>query len=338
MNINVGDALPASIQIFARALNVSEAQLFKLMETGKLFSADVLPKVSAEFKKAALEGGAYELALQGLRVTEGRMVNESQRAGNKIFKSGFAKGLADLYDTLAKTLKTSGPELTKLGKAFGMVFSGLARGIERVTPLLKMFIDKFEFIMGSVALLKIGRMALAWKSFGLAAASSMAVALAPITAVLAGLASIEDFLANFDSKKISLLEAAQGYQVVGGRRIGVKERDGQFFAGEDRGAASFSENLARGRFSTENDDTSKLLNKLNMGFSETFLSNRNNATTQPSQVFTKQGTSGAGTSNNIKVDINVKGVQDSNLVSNIKEAVDEAMGGMFNGAHVPQSN
>lgn len=194
----LGDALPGSVQIFSRALNVTEAELFKLMEQGKLLSAEVLPKVAKEFRSAAMEGGAYQRALNGLRVTEGQFITQVQKSGNIIFKSGFEKGLANLYKTLQRILKDSVPQLEKMGRIFKEVFDTISYGMELIAPVVRTVVDNFEYLFGAVMLGKL-------KTF----AAALNVAFLPFTAALFAL---EEIVSLMNDKVVGALEAKMGSQ------------------------------------------------------------------------------------------------------------------------------
>ena len=218
----MGDALPSAVQIFSRSLNVSEAELFKLMEQGKLLSSEVLPKVAEEFRKSALAGGAYGQALKGLRVTEGQLVTEGQRAGNTIFKSGFEEGLSQLYKTISELLKTSGPQLEKIGSIFGKVFKGIAYAIKLLEPVMKVAIDNFEVLFGALAIYKL-------QAFATAANMSLARAFLPITVALA---AAEELASLMSDKLVGNIEERMGMQINFGDKTTSKltERDGKLFA------------------------------------------------------------------------------------------------------------
>lgn len=205
---------------------------------GQLVSSEVLPKVAAELKKSALAGGAFEQALKGLRVTEGQLMTESQRAGNTIFKSGFEEGLSSLYKTISELLKTSGPQLEKLGKIFGNVFKGVAHVIKVLEPTLKMFIDNMELIVGTAALYKLARMQKAVRLFSTATAAGMARAFLPIYAAVAALEEISSF---FSDSIVGNFEASMGHQInIGEKKVSkIVEKDGKLFKGETVADYSF---------------------------------------------------------------------------------------------------
>lgn len=196
-----------------------------MMENGQLVSSEVLPKVAAELKKAALEGGAFEQALKGLRVTEGQLITESQRAGNKIFKSGFSEGLSELYKTISEILKDAGPQLEKLGNLFGKVFKGIAHILKVIEPVLKVFIDNFGILFGAASIARIGMMSTALKA-----------AFLPLTAALF---AAEELASLMSDKLVGVTEAKLGYQmnVVKGTTTDlIRREDGSFVNGASSSA------------------------------------------------------------------------------------------------------
>ena len=217
-----------AVQVFAKALGITEAQLFKQMESGSVLAADTLPKVAAAYREAALAGGAYALALKGLRVTEGQMVKSTQEAGDKIFQSGFSEGLSKLYGTIADILKDSGPQLEKLGKLFGVVFKGLAHSLRLIEPLMKVFIDNFEVMFGLGAIK-------AMSAFATAANLSLARAFLPITVALA---ATEELISLMSDDLVGVTESAMGKQfnIRTGEFTGLKKKDDKYYSTGAAGA------------------------------------------------------------------------------------------------------
>lgn len=209
-----------AVQVFAKALGLTEAELFKQMEQGKLISSEVLPKVALAYKEAAEAGGAYAKSLEGLRVTEGQFLTQTQRAGKTIFNSGFEKGLSNLYDTMALFLKDSEPQLKKLGKVFGKVFDGLAHTLNVFEPFIRMLIDNMELAFGAAMVYKI-------TTFTAAIRAAFLSALAPVTLLIA---SIEELATLFSDKMVGGLERSLGMQVnlMTGQSRGFSEKDGVF--------------------------------------------------------------------------------------------------------------
>ena len=129
--------MPGSIQIFANALNVSEKELFKMMEQGTIVSSEILPKVAKEFAKAARQGGALGEALKTVRVQQGKFLTQSQKAQNTIFKSGFGEGLSSFYQTMIRAFKDLDPVLKILGKTFKLLFSTVAEALNMLIQPIK---------------------------------------------------------------------------------------------------------------------------------------------------------------------------------------------------------
>jgi hypothetical protein len=143
------EQVPGSIQVFASALNVSEQELFAMMEKGTLLAKDVLPKVAKEFAKAARQGGALSEALKTVRVQQGRFFTQVQKAQDTIFKKGFGRGFAKLLKDLSLRLKELEPTLEAVGQAFEVVFGvvrELAGAILRALSSLGMLLKMFGFL------------------------------------------------------------------------------------------------------------------------------------------------------------------------------------------------
>jgi len=214
----LGDSLPGAVQVFSRALNVSEAELFKLMEQGKLLSADVLPKVAKEFRKSALEGGAFDKALQGLRVTEGQFITGAQRAGDTIFKSGFSEGLSELYKTMSEIFKDAGPQLEKIGKIFGTAFKAIAYTLKLIEPPLSLIINNIEYLAGGLMIKKL-----------MLLRATLATTFLPITVALA---AAEELISLFSDKLVGVTEKALGAQInlAEGTKTALVEKDGKLYS------------------------------------------------------------------------------------------------------------
>ncbi len=54
----LGERLPIANQVAAKAMGVTNTQLFEMIESGKLLAADLLPKFAAELSKTGGDGGA----------------------------------------------------------------------------------------------------------------------------------------------------------------------------------------------------------------------------------------------------------------------------------------
>lgn len=110
--------------MFARALNVSEKELFKMMERGELIASEVLPKVSKEFAKSARSGGALGMMLNTNEKAMQRMKNEFTKFKKALFDTRFNAATVRFYETLIDSMKV----LTPLMKGLGNFLGGLVDG------------------------------------------------------------------------------------------------------------------------------------------------------------------------------------------------------------------
>lgn len=188
---------------------------------GQLVSSDVLPKVAKELRKSALAGGAFELALKGLQVTEGKFITQSQRAGDEIFKSGFAEGLSELYQTLSDELASTGKSQKDLGNIYKNFFKVITKSVKALTPFIEAAIQILSKLTDGVALSYKG-----WKLLYAefvkmppvlqnVALGVTAVGLAMNSVVAKGLVFLgifQEIASLFDDKLVGVLEAELGTQ------------------------------------------------------------------------------------------------------------------------------
>ncbi len=128
------------------------ASMSKMMEEGKLMSADVLPAFAAQLRKAAQANGGLEQALLSNRVAMNRMITSTQNAADMIFKSGWEEGLTELFNTIATVIKDNDLLFTEFGKTMGKVFKGIAWVVENVVaPVMSAFGSVLKFVNDSAA-------------------------------------------------------------------------------------------------------------------------------------------------------------------------------------------
>ncbi|AUR94304.1 hypothetical protein NVP1193O_173 [Vibrio phage 1.193.O._10N.286.52.C6] len=108
------------------------ASMSKMMEEGKLMSADVLPAFAEQLRAAAQANGGLDQALLSNRVAMNRMITSTQNAADMIFKSGWEEGLTEVFNTLATVIKENDILFTEFGKTMGKVFKGFAWIVEKV--------------------------------------------------------------------------------------------------------------------------------------------------------------------------------------------------------------
>ena len=130
LKLQLGDAVPGAVGLFAEAMGVSEAELFKLMEQGKV-SADVLSKVADTIDKkygAAIDKGSKTIrantnrisnAFYMLRVNVGRGMDEVFKVNQRM--GSFANWLMKVANNFAR-LDEQGK---KVILSIGLLIAGL---------------------------------------------------------------------------------------------------------------------------------------------------------------------------------------------------------------------
>ncbi|EOV9646770.1 tape measure protein [Cronobacter malonaticus] len=127
----LSEALPGSVGLFVKALNdmkgvtnLTEQDLFKLMEDGKLFSKDILPHVAKQMKEAARQGGALDKAMKSNRASWQRLNTSMQNAMNVFFTSGFGNSLTNAFDSISAAIDGSGGAFEMFGHIAGKIVEG----------------------------------------------------------------------------------------------------------------------------------------------------------------------------------------------------------------------
>lgn len=102
----MGEKLPIAVQAMANALGVSVAQMEKLVSTGKVMSADILPKFADELNKLT-----PNVDTDNLETSLGRLKNVFSDVVNS---SGFLSGYKTLVDGLASLLKSAAKNVSNI--------------------------------------------------------------------------------------------------------------------------------------------------------------------------------------------------------------------------------
>lgn len=128
----MGEVLPNSMQLMAKAAqraglstNGTIKEMLALQQTGSLISSKVLPHFSDLLHEAAVNNGGLENAMLSNRVAMNRMATATQVAADTIFKSGWGKGLTELFNSTADMIK----ENEVFFKAFGATVEGVFNAI-----------------------------------------------------------------------------------------------------------------------------------------------------------------------------------------------------------------
>lgn len=118
----LGERLPGAVNLMARAVGVSTAELQKMLKAGELIASEVLPKFAREVDKAF--GPGLERALTRAPAALGRFQNELEFFMSTIADSGFMDTLADGFDRLTQAMRS--PEAAEAAAALGEGLSKLA--------------------------------------------------------------------------------------------------------------------------------------------------------------------------------------------------------------------
>lgn len=124
--------------------------MMELQQKGGLISSKVLPIFAKNMSLAARANGGLEKAMLSNRVAMNRMMFSIQEAADIVFKSGFAKGLTEFFNTTASSVIELKPLWESLGEVLGSVFHMLAKGIKAVTPTLKAMGEVLKSIASSL--------------------------------------------------------------------------------------------------------------------------------------------------------------------------------------------
>jgi len=168
----LGDRLPGALQIMADGLNISTAELIKLIETGEL-SSTALVGFAGELEKRF--GPQLAGSLTSLNAELGRFANALFESQIAFANGGFLESFVSLIRTATETLKSADFQsfLGSIGQGFSLAF-GLAEAAIRnfqlvFTGLVAFMSVKFlPVIIGTIAsvgafgvqILRAGRLAL----------------------------------------------------------------------------------------------------------------------------------------------------------------------------------
>ncbi|QDP59456.1 MAG: hypothetical protein GOVbin4162_30 [Prokaryotic dsDNA virus sp.] len=143
----LGEQAAGSIQVFARALNVSTRELFAMMERGELMASEVLPMVAKEFSRTAREGGALAKAIETARIQQRRFTTGAQESADVIFQGGFGEGISNMFKELTDSLGESTKGMEGLGKVYKLFFDLVTQGAKIAIPIL----DSLFFVLGEIS-------------------------------------------------------------------------------------------------------------------------------------------------------------------------------------------
>lgn len=212
----LSEALPGAVGLFVKALNqmkgrtdLTEKDLFDLMQQGKLFSKDILPEVAKQMKAAARNGGALDKAMKSNRASWQRLQTSMQNAMNVFFTSSFGNELTSAFDAISAAVNGSGGAFEMFGHIAGKIIEGAT---DAFTELHDTVILTFRIIEYYAA--KMGITGEQLKSWGEMAAYAAGVAL--FAGSIWKLGGAFKWLLTMLNPLTKLLEVMKGIAAIGG--------------------------------------------------------------------------------------------------------------------------
>ena len=124
----LSEALPGATQAFAKALGLTEKQLFDKMKNGDVKASDALPKFAKELGAQINSRGGWKAIQDSTQTMLGNLKNTWNNSLTDIFK-GSEDGLQDFTRSLTNLLNALGGTGKTLGESFGSLMSDMAHGL-----------------------------------------------------------------------------------------------------------------------------------------------------------------------------------------------------------------
>lgn len=147
----LGDVLPGSMDIFARALTkmgghgtVTTKELFKLMEQGKIVAADLFPYVAAEMEGLADANGAYQKALLSTPMLMSKMETAYEMHNKNVYNQ-YSKGLGKMFILMTDLVNDKAIQVS-MGSLLGNLAGEIGFLLEMVKSMVLWWGDWFDSI------------------------------------------------------------------------------------------------------------------------------------------------------------------------------------------------
>lgn len=137
-----------AIEIFANALGMSEAEMFKQMEMGKILAEDVLPLVGKEYSKVARANGALAKASEKVNSQLQRFLNALQEAKLAIFGGGFGQSMANIFKDMAAVITDMLPAIKTFGAFLGGALEGIYHSVKVLLVPFRILLNGLESMFG----------------------------------------------------------------------------------------------------------------------------------------------------------------------------------------------
>ena len=209
----LSESLPGAVGLFVKALNkmknttnLTEQDLFKLMQDGKLMSKDILPFVAKEMAQTARAGGALEKAMKSNRAAFQRLKTSMQNSMNNAFLAGFGDELTETFNGLTSAINNNQDAFKTLGAVAGAVTAGFTEAgytVYNSFILIEALIKRY-----------VPQLSKTFEGFGNTAAYATGIAI--FTGAIFKLAGALKWLVSFANPLKGLLGTLAGIGALGG--------------------------------------------------------------------------------------------------------------------------
>ncbi|HAH0420059.1 TPA: tape measure protein [Escherichia coli] len=130
----LSEALPGATQAFAKALGLTEKQLFDKMKNGDVKASDALPKFAKELGAQINSRGGWKAIQDSTQTMLGNLKNTWNNSLTDIFR-GSENGLQDFTRSLTTLLNALGGSGKSLGESLGSLMSDMSSGVDSLTDI-----------------------------------------------------------------------------------------------------------------------------------------------------------------------------------------------------------
>ncbi|WP_373676294.1 tape measure protein [Citrobacter braakii] len=148
----LAEALPGATQAFARALGLTEKQLFDKMKNGDVKASDALPKFAKELGAQINSRGGWKAIQDSTQTMLGNLKNTWNNSLTDIFK-GSENGLQDFTRSLTNLLNALGGTGKTLGESLGSLMTDMSHGVDSLTDIsyrVRAFFDEMTLAYRSL--------------------------------------------------------------------------------------------------------------------------------------------------------------------------------------------
>lgn len=130
----LSEALPGATQAFAKALGLTEKQLFDKMKNGDVKASDALPKFAKELGSQINSRGGWKAIQDSTQTMLGNLKNTWNNSLTDIFR-GSENGLQDFTRSLTNLLNSLGGSGKTLGESLGNLMTSMSSGVDSLTDI-----------------------------------------------------------------------------------------------------------------------------------------------------------------------------------------------------------